>query len=109
MCNGGRVFSCPVARLQSSSIGERQMRWLCKRQLHVAVVITFSIITCGAVIKAQNRSLEFSSDDLVRRALASNGELAAARIEIQRQRGRLRQAGLRPNPTLDVEQTTGRF
>src|SRR6185312_14588979 len=49
------------------------------------------------------------SDDLVRRALASNGELAAARIEIERARGRLRQAGLRLNPTLEVEQTTGRF
>ena len=44
-----------------------------------------------------------SSEDLVRRALASNGELAAVRIEIERARGRLRQAGLRPNPTLEVE------
>ncbi len=50
-----------------------------------------------------------SSDDLVRRALVSNGELAATRIEIERARARLRQAGLRPNPTLDFEQTTGRF
>lgn len=50
-----------------------------------------------------------SSNDLVRRALASNGELAAARIGIERSRARLRQAGLRPNPTLDFEQTTGRF
>ncbi|MBA2527053.1 MAG: TolC family protein [Pyrinomonadaceae bacterium] len=50
-----------------------------------------------------------SSNDLVRRALASNGELAAARLEIERARGRLRQAGLRPNPALDFEQTTGRF
>lgn len=50
-----------------------------------------------------------SSSDLVRQALASNGELAAVRIEIERARARLRQAGLRPNPTLDFEQTTGRF
>ena len=50
-----------------------------------------------------------SSNDLVRRALASNGELAATRIGIERSRARLRQAGLRPNPTLDFEQTTGRF
>lgn len=50
-----------------------------------------------------------SSNDLVRRALASNGELAAARIGIERSRARLRQAGLRPNPTLDFEQTTGKF
>ncbi|MGH9906585.1 MAG: TolC family protein, partial [Pyrinomonadaceae bacterium] len=50
-----------------------------------------------------------SSIDLVRRALASNGELAVVRIDIERARARLRQAGLRPNPTLDFEQTTGRF
>ncbi len=50
-----------------------------------------------------------SSSDLVRRALASNGELAAIRIDIERARARLRQAGLRPNPTLDFEQMTGRF
>jgi outer membrane protein, heavy metal efflux system len=50
-----------------------------------------------------------SSNDLVRRALASNGELAAARIEIERWRARLRQAGLRPNPTLDLEQTSGGY
>ncbi len=50
-----------------------------------------------------------SSNDLIRRALASNGELAAVRIEMERARARLRQAGLRPNPTLDFEQTTGRF
>jgi cobalt-zinc-cadmium efflux system outer membrane protein len=50
-----------------------------------------------------------SSSDLVRLALAANGELAAARIDIQRARARLRQAGLRPNPTLDFEQATGRY
>lgn len=50
-----------------------------------------------------------SSSDLVRRALSANGELAAARLDITRARARLRQAGLRPNPTLDFEQTTGRL
>lgn len=50
-----------------------------------------------------------SANEIVRRALAANGELAAARLEIERARARLRQAGLRPNPTIDVEQSTGRF
>lgn len=50
-----------------------------------------------------------ASRDLVRRALDSNRELAAARIEIERGRARLRQAGLRPNPAIDFEQTTGRL
>jgi len=48
-----------------------------------------------------------SSADLVRRALLSNAELAAARIDIDRARARVRQAGLRPNPTVDFEQATG--
>jgi outer membrane protein, heavy metal efflux system len=50
-----------------------------------------------------------SSADLVRRALAANGELAATRLDIIRARARLQQAGLRPNPTLDFEQTTGKY
>lgn len=50
-----------------------------------------------------------SSGDIVRRALASNGELIAVRLEVERARARLRQAGLRPNPTLDFEHTTGRL
>ena len=50
-----------------------------------------------------------SANDIVRRALAANGELAAARLEIERARARLRQAGLRPNPVVDVEHSTGRL
>jgi cobalt-zinc-cadmium efflux system outer membrane protein len=50
-----------------------------------------------------------SSDDLIRRALQSNAELAAARLDYERGRARLRQAGLRPNPTIDFERGTGRF
>lgn len=50
-----------------------------------------------------------SSVDIVLRALASNQELAAVRLDVDRARARLRQSGLRPNPTIDFEQTTGRF
>ena len=48
-----------------------------------------------------------SSIDLVRRALTANAQLAATRLEIGRARARLRQAGLRPNPSLDFEQQNG--
>ncbi|HEV2669046.1 MAG TPA: TolC family protein [Blastocatellia bacterium] len=50
-----------------------------------------------------------SSIDLVRRALTSNAQLAATRLEIDRARARLRQAGLRPNPTVDIERQNGVF
>ena len=48
-----------------------------------------------------------SATDLVRRALASNTELAAARLQIERARARRRQSELRPNPALDFEQASG--
>ena len=44
---------------------------------------------------------------LVRRALITNRELAAARVDVTRAHARLRQAGLLPNPVLEVEQTGG--
>lgn len=70
-------------------------------------------ISATASISVLNRYFDplqgASSSDLVRRALASNGELLAARLDVERARARLRQAGLRPNPTIDFEQTTGRF
>jgi len=50
-----------------------------------------------------------SSIDLVRRALTANQQLAASRLEIDRARARVRQAGLRPNPSLDLEQQNGVF
>jgi cobalt-zinc-cadmium efflux system outer membrane protein len=43
-----------------------------------------------------------TADDLVRYALEHNGELQAARKMITEARGRLRQAGLKPNPTLEA-------
>jgi len=43
-----------------------------------------------------------TADDLVRYALEHNGELQAARKMIAEARGRLRQAGLKPNPTLEA-------
>src|SRR5262245_63203274 len=43
-----------------------------------------------------------TADELVRYALEHNGELHAARKMIAEARGRLRQAGLKPNPTLEV-------
>ncbi len=56
-----------------------------------------------------NAQTGISGLDLISRALAANGELAAARFEIEKARARLAQARLRPNPTLEIEQTSGRF
>lgn len=45
---------------------------------------------------------EVTVDEVVARAVADNPELRAARVEIEAALGRLRQAGLRPNPMLDL-------
>lgn len=46
---------------------------------------------------------------MIERALTTNQELAAARLNIDRARARLNQARLRPNPTLEFEQQSGRL
>lgn len=47
--------------------------------------------------------------EIVRRAFENNGDIKIARLEVERAKARLTQARLRSNPTLEVEQTTGRF
>lgn len=50
-----------------------------------------------------------SINELIRRALDSNLDLTAARLEIEKAKARLTQAKLRPNPTLEFEQSSGRI
>ncbi|MBX3266281.1 MAG: TolC family protein [Acidobacteria bacterium] len=50
-----------------------------------------------------------SVDELIKRALGFNQEIIASRLEIDKARARLQQARLRPNPTLEFEQESGRL
>jgi len=56
-----------------------------------------------------NRQDGVSINELIKRALESNQDLAAARLEIEKAKARLTQARLRPNPTLEIEQESGRL
>ena len=56
----------------------------------------------GAVAQAPHGPEEVTVDDLVARALADNPELHATQAEVDAAHGRLQQAGLRPNPMLDL-------
>lgn len=47
--------------------------------------------------------------EILQRAIESNGELVAARLDIERAKARMRQAGVRPNPMIDFEQSSGRL
>lgn len=57
--------------------------------------------------RSQDEKLSLS--EIVKRAFENNGEIKIARLEIDKARARLAQAELRPNPTLDVEQSIGRL
>ncbi len=70
-------------------------------------LIVFVVIAICAQGAFGQESLDLA--EIVRRAYENNGEIKIARLEIDRARARLTQAELRPNPTLEVEQTSGRL
>ena len=96
------------------------MKWFSQHRPIMALLVVF-LFGPWSLAPAQVRSVNTilapyfdplqgaSSNDLIRRALSSNGEIAAVRLEIDRARARMRQAGLRPNPTLDFEQSNGKY
>jgi cobalt-zinc-cadmium efflux system outer membrane protein len=69
--------------------------------LLVAVVVALVSARTGHA-QPQPATGEFTVDELVARALADNPDLRAAQAEVEAGRGRLLQAGLRPNPMLDL-------
>jgi len=56
----------------------------------------------GALPHTADGAAEVTVDDLVTRALAHNLELQATQSEVDAAHGRLQQAGLRPNPMLEL-------
>jgi cobalt-zinc-cadmium efflux system outer membrane protein len=71
--------------------------------LLLALLMGMAGIEGGVGQAAEPREAQaFTIDELVSRALAENPELQAVHAEVEAARGRLLQAGLRPNPMLDV-------
>ena len=64
-------------------------------------------ILVSVLPKYYNQQDGVSINELIERALQSNQDLAATRLEIDKARARLQQARLRPNPTLEFEQSSG--
>ena len=60
------------------------------------------------VMHAQTIEVPRSIDDLVSAALRRNGEYLAVEQRIQEAQGLLRQAGVRPNSTVEIEAASGR-
>jgi outer membrane protein, heavy metal efflux system len=76
------------------------MRTLVGR-LSVAVAIAVLVDPSGAFAQVSDAGV-MTVDEVVARALADNPDLRAVRAELDAAGGRLRQAGLRPNPMLEL-------
>jgi cobalt-zinc-cadmium efflux system outer membrane protein len=72
-----------------------------RRPRGTLTTLVLVLLTTAATAHAQP-STELTVDELVARAIADSPDLRATRAEIGAAVGRLRQAGLRPNPTLDL-------
>ena len=77
--------------------------------ISAALLVTVAHAQTAASVVSGEQASGTSPSDLVRRAFPANLELTAARLDLERGRARLRQAGLRPNPTLDIEHASGRL
>ncbi len=70
-------------------------------QLSVALAIAILADASGAFAQGGDASA-MTVDEVVARALADNPDLRAVRAEVDAAAGRVRQAGLRPNPMLEL-------
>jgi len=74
-------------------------RWLAA----VVLVLVGAVGAPGTLLAQSGAGAgEHTADELVARALRDNPELAALRAEVEAAQGRLRQAGLRPNPMVEL-------
>lgn len=85
------------------------------------VLLLLVLLTAAVAVSGQTKSVDaaysiyqsqtdgVSLAEIVKTAFDTNSEIKIAQLEVDKAKARLRQAELRPNPTLEVEQTTGRF
>src|SRR5216110_1638454 len=72
------------------------------RARHAVLLIVTGVVVVGARLVFAQPATEITVDELVARALADNPDLKAVRADADAAVGRVRQAGLRPNPMLDL-------
>ena len=70
--------------------------------LRVAALVVLIVAPAMTAARAQATADDLTVDALIERALARHPDLEAARLDVEAARGRVRQAGLRPNPMLDL-------
>ena len=72
-----------------------------KRGLTLMGAVLISLFGAASAV-AQSAPERMTVDELIARALAAHPELDATRLEVDAASARVRQAGLRPNPMLDI-------
>lgn len=70
--------------------------------VRILAIVAFGTVLVAVVASAHGAPVEMTLDELVTRALDQHPELQATRLEVEAATARLRQAGLRPNPMLDL-------
>ncbi len=75
------------------------------RKVWISAVSVLGVLVSTTGASAQGRAL--TVDELVRLALARNRDLLATREQLAEARGLLRRAGVRPNPTVDIDYGSG--
>lgn len=70
---------------------------MCRLEI-VGVIVSLSIVLARAAVAQP----EVSVDDLVERAVREHPDLQAARLDVDAAAARVRQAGLRPNPIVEL-------
>ncbi len=74
-----------------------------------SVFLLCALLFSGSLLRAQQGlSTVFTVDDLVRSGIANNKDIAAVRERIAEAEGLVRQAGVRPAPTLGLNGATGK-
>ncbi len=85
------------------------------------VLLLLALLTAAVPISGQTKLADatypiyhsqtdgLSLAEIVKAAFETNSEIKIAQLEVDKAKARLTQAGLRPNPTLEVEQSSGRF
>ena len=70
--------------------------------LRVAALVVLIVVPTMTAARAQTTADDLTVDALIQRALDRHPDLDAAKLDVAAAQGRVRQAGLRPNPMLDL-------
>jgi outer membrane protein, heavy metal efflux system len=68
----------------------------------VAALVVLIVVPTMMPARAQTAADDLTVDALIQRALDRHPDLDAAKLDVEAAQGRIRQAGLRPNPMLDL-------